>query len=350
MSADRTGGVHSTDGGDHTELLLKVAQSYWEQDRTQEDIGREMHLTRWKVGRLLEEARAQGIVQIKIVHPQARRTDLEVALRGQFGLRGCVVVPTPEPHASRGAGPNPASLRPVALAAAHYLRSQGRRIHTLGVSWGNTLQEIAAVLPAGWTRGIEVIQINGSVSRTVRPTTAANVATSIAHSGDGQATLLPVPAIVERAGTKAALMAETFVTETLARARTADALLFSLGALSSRSVLVHSGAVTPDELRRLRAVGACGDVLGHFITADGRIADRDMEDRTIGLTLDDLRSATESIAVAAGPGKARVITASLTSGLCSVLITDADAAREVLAAPHRDPAPWTSTPPRKKTP
>jgi deoxyribonucleoside regulator len=313
----------------HSDLLLKVAQGYWEQDRTQEDIGRELHLTRWKVGRLLEEARTEGIVQIKIVHPQARRTDLEVALRSRFGLRDCIVVPTPQSAVPTSEGGQPTS-RHVAIAAANYLRTHGKRIRTLGVSWGNTLQEIAAVLPAGWTRGIDVIQINGSISRSVRPTTGASVAMSIAHSGEGRATLLPVPAIVEHASTRQALYAETFVSETLSKARSADALLFSLGALSPRSVLVRSGAVTPDELRRLRTTGVCGDVLAHFITADGSIANDDIESRTVGLTLDDLRGATQAIAVAAGPEKSQIIIAALTSGLCSVLVTDEDAARGVV--------------------
>jgi deoxyribonucleoside regulator len=307
------------DAARHTELLIEVAQSYWEQDRTQEDIGRELHLTRWKVGRLLEEARAAGIVQITIVHPQARRTDLEVALRGRFGLRECVVVPTTDGNAAGSAH--------VALAAANYLRLQGKAIRTLGVSWGNMLQEVAAVLPVGWTRGIEGIQITGSVSRSVRPTTGANVALSIAHSGDGHATLLPVPAIVERASTKDALYTEGFVSETLAKARSADALLFSLGALGPGSVLVQCGAVSPEELDRLQAAGACGDVLGHYVTDDGSIADDDMEGRTVGLTLDDLRRSSRAIAVASGLDKARVITAALSSGLCSVLITDEESAK-----------------------
>jgi deoxyribonucleoside regulator len=313
---------------DHSELLLRVAQEYWEQDRTQEDIGRELHLTRWKVGRLLEEARTQGIVQINIVHPQARRTDLEVALRSQFGLRDCIVVSTPQ-TVPTSEGSQPVS-RHVALAAANYLRAHGKRIRTLGVSWGTTLQEIAAVLPAGWTKGIEVVQINGSISRSVRPTTGVNVALSIAHSGDGRATLLPVPAIVEHASTRQALYAETFVSETLTKARSADALLFSLGALSPDSVLVQSGAVTPAELRQLRTAGVCGDVLGHFITADGSIAKDDIESRTVGLTLDDLRGATHAIAVAAGREKSQIIMAALTSGLCSVLVTDENAALGVV--------------------
>ena len=50
----------------------------------------------------------------------------------------------------------------------------------------------------------------------------------------------------------------------------------------------------------------------------------------MGLTLDDLRSATQSIAVAAGAEKSPVITAALTSGLCTVLVTDEAAALAVL--------------------
>ena len=307
---------------DRTALLLTVAQRYWEQGRTQEDIGHELHLTRWKVGRLLDEARAVGIVQIRVVHPQARRGDLEVALRARFGLQDAVVVPTPE---QAGAG-----SAHVARAAAAYLRSQGADLRTLGVSWGNTLQEIAAVLPHGWTAGLEVVQVNGSVSRSLQPTTAANVALSIAASGRGRATLLPVPAIVEHAGTRTALYSETSVQQTLARARAADALLFSLGALSAESVLVQSGAITPEELVRLRAAGACGDVLGHYLTPDGRVADDDVESRTVGLSLDDLRHASRSVAVASGPAKAAVVTAALATGLCSVLVTDEATARTAL--------------------
>jgi deoxyribonucleoside regulator len=305
----------------HVELMLHVAQHYYEQGRTQEDIGRELHLTRWKVGRLLDEAREVGIVQIRIVHPQARRTQLEVAMRSEFGLRECIVVPGPE---------SPGSDTHIAAAAAGYLQANSSGIATLAVSWGNTLQHIAAVLPAGWTSGIEVIQANGGVSRSVRPTTAANIATSIAHSGNGRATLLPVPAIVERIETRDALYAEGFVGEVLTGARQADALLFSLGAPGPTSVLVESGAVTPAELRELEARGACGDILAHYLTADGEIAHPDIDSRTVGLGLDDVRNAKCAIAVAAGPNKVAVVRAALRSGLCTVLITDEPTVNAVL--------------------
>lgn len=306
----------------HTDLLIYVAQCYYEQGRTQEDIGSELHLTRWKVGRLLDEARGAGLVEIRIVHPQARRTDLEVTMRSRYGLRECVVVPGPDTPDADG--------RHVAAAAANYLKSNSSWIATLGVSWGNTLQHIAAVLPVGWTSGIEVIQVNGGVSRSVHPTRAANIVTSIAHSGHGRATLLPVPAIVERIETRNALYAEGFVDDVLSRARRADALLFSLGALGPTSVLVESGAITPAELSLLESAGACGDILAHYITSNGEIAYDDIDKRTVGLSLDDVRNANCAIAVAAGRRKVPVVNGALVSGLCSVLITDEPTAQAVL--------------------
>lgn len=307
---------------DRTPQLLRVAQLYYEQGRTQDEIGKELHLTRWKIGRLLEEARSVGIVRIQIVHPQARRTDIENELQKRFGLVECIVVPTAEGVLDyRG---------PVAKAAADFLRNRGTTIRTLGVSWGNTLQDIAAALPSGWNKGVEVIQINGSISRSVRPTTAASVATSIAHSGEGRETLLPVPAIVEQIATKSALDREPFVKEVLNKGRAADVLLFSLGALDSESVLVESGAITEQELTRLQTAGACGDVLAHYITAEGHVADADLENRTMGLSLDDLRQARCAVAVASGPRKTGVISGALNSGLCSVLITDELTARRIL--------------------
>ncbi|OZC88883.1 transcriptional regulator [Rhodococcus sp. 06-412-2C] len=312
----------TTPDKEHDALLLEVAQLYYEQNRTQDDIGRQLHLTRWKIGRLLDEARKCGIVRIQIVHPQARQSTLELELSSRFDLTECIVVRTHADLSDQRAQ--------VAKAAADYLQSRGSQVRTLGVSWGNTMQDIAAALPSGWSDGVEVIQINGSISRSIKPTTAANVATSIAHSAHGHAVLLPVPAIVEQVSTKHALDSEPFMREVLDKGRTADVLLFSLGALDANSVLVQSGAISSDELERLQSAGACGDVLAHYITPDGTLADTDLESRTMGLSLDDLRAARCSVAVAAGLRKVDVVAGALRNGLCSVLITDEETARTVL--------------------
>lgn len=307
-------------GRDEDGLLVRVAQLYYEQGLTQAEIGAREHLTRWKIGRLLEEARAVGIVRITIVHPQARRGSIEAEVQRRYGIRECVVVPSVDGDL----------LEAVGRAAADLLQRLGPDLRTLGVSWGNTIDAVAQALPPGWNDGVEVIQINGSVSRSITPTTAVNAVNAIATKGTGRVTLLPVPAIVEHAATRAALETEGFVADTLQRAARADALLFSLGVLDDESVLVRSGAVTEAELLRLRAANACGDVLGHFLDSASGIADEDLEARVIGLGLDDLAAGRCSIGVASGHRKADIIRAALRCGILDVLVTDEDTARHVL--------------------
>jgi Putative sugar-binding domain len=88
--------------------------------------------------------------------------------------------------------------------------------------------------------------------------------------------------------------------------------------------------VTPAELRELEARVANGDVLAHYITAAGEIAHPEVDSRTMGLRLDDVRNPHYAIAVAAGPDKVPVVRAALCSGLCSVLITDESTAATIL--------------------
>lgn len=307
---------------EHSEAMLRVAQLYYEKDLTQDQIARRLILTRWKVGRLLDNAKDAGIVRIQIVHPQARQHNLESALVDTYGLDHAVVVPGgEEPGAQR---------RTVARAAAEFLCDLKPEPRILGVSWGRTLDDVAAAMPSGWTRGIEVVQINGAVSRSRRPSSGADVATEIARQGLGAVSLLSAPAIVEKAATRVALEADPSVGKVLAVARKADVLLYSAGELSTESVLVDAGYLNRDAVEELRQRGATGDLLGRFIRADGHEVDEGLRDRTVALTLDEIRRAPCTVAVASGRAKAGIARAAAANGLCTVLVTDSDVAAELL--------------------
>lgn len=310
--------------------LLRVAQLYYEQGLTQAEIAARVHVTRWKVGRLLEEARQTGIVRIEIVHPRARCHLEEEALRHRFGLEDAVVVPAVESPEGR--------RRQVAAAAAEYLADIRPQPRNLAVSWGQTLDDLVEQIPPGWTRGVVVVQANGGLSRTGR-SASASVVSELARQGVGTAVHLPAPAIVETAQLGAALSADAAIRRVLDLARGADAVVFSLGALTPSSVLVATGYLSTRDVESLRRRGAVGDVFARFVNADGEPVDPDLERRTIGLSLEDLRRSKASIAVAAGDEKVAVARAALHSGLCRVLVTDQRVARSVLDDPASEHSP-----------
>lgn len=303
-------------------LAVRVAELTYEENKTQDEIGALLGISRWKAGRLLAQARERGIVRIEIVHPRARRLTAERELRERYGLTDAIVVPHPDDESE--------VLARVAQAAADHLASMRPVPRVLGVSWGHTLLEVAERLPDGWATGVTVVQINGGVSLNRRPGTAATLASTIAQRGRGQVLLLPSPAILERLSTKRAIEADRTVAEVLARAEDAHAYLFSAGVGDENSALVESGYLRAEDMHELARKGAIGDVVGRYIDANGNIVDPALDERTVGLGLDRLRAAKTAILVVAGRAKHDIARAVVSSGLCTTLITDEATARALL--------------------
>ncbi|MCU1550792.1 MAG: sugar-binding transcriptional regulator [Glaciihabitans sp.] len=305
-------------------LTVRVAELYYEDDKTQDEIGTILGITRWKVGRLLSLAREQGIVRISIVHPRSRQPGLERQLRERFGLTDAVVV-------SDSASGGDLQDR-VTRAAADYLTSLRLASDSLGVSWGKTLSAVADHLEDDWARAVSVVQVNGGVSLTTTVDTAAATAVTIARKGTGSAALLPSPAILERAETKRVIESDRTVAAVLALASRASVYLYSAGVTDGTSALVDSGYLTPGDLAQLVARGAVGDVVGRYINASGAIVDPELDERTIGLSLDQLRAAQTAIFVVAGAPKHDIARAVVSSGLCTVVVTDEATATALLSA------------------
>lgn len=300
-------------------LAVRIAELYYDENKTQDEIGAILGVTRWKVGRILTRAREQGIVRIEIVHPRARRLSVERELRERFGLKDAVVVPLSEDLRST-----------IARAAADYLTALRPVPRTLGISWGRTLDDVAHHLGLGWSTGVNVVQINGGVSLNKRAGTASTTAAEIARKGHGQAVLLPSPAILERLETKRAIEGDRTVAAVLARASAADAYLYSAGVADESSVLVETGYLGREDVAELVRKGAVGDVVGRYIDANGNPVDPGLDERTVGLGLDELRRSDTAILVVAGEAKHPIARAVVTSGLCSVIVTDEATAAALL--------------------
>ena len=304
-------------GPDRDHLLLRACQLHYEQQLTQQEVGDRLHLTRWQVGRMLKEALERGIVRIQIVHPRARSHTLETDLVQLGNLREAIVVPTADdPVVTRQA---------VAQAAAEYLSDLPIAPRTLAVSWGQTMSDLAQAIPPSWAKSVTVVQANGGLSRP-GPGDPAAIITSLARQSRGSTVFLPAPAIVESPVLAAALLREPSIAAVTSLARQADVLLFSLGAVSYESVLVKSGCLLPSDVAMLLARGAVGDAVGRFIGPDGTAISPELEERSVGLTLADVKNAKLAIAVSAGREKHQVAEACVREGLCAVLVTDEDTA------------------------
>ncbi len=313
--------------GLETRLMLRAAHLYYRLHLTQDQVGERLGISRFKVGRLLDRALREEAVRIEIVHPDIRLLELEDGLVGRFGLLGAVVVDVP-PAVSAADQELLARERVAGAAAAHLtaLRPTG----AIGVSWGRTMLQIAAHLRPGWTVASEIVQLNGAMSRSARPTRAQEVVEQFALTTGAAIQLMPAPAIVGSPELREALEQDASVGETLAAARSAQTAVFSMGVLGTESVHLASGFIGESDLAALAEAGAVGDVLGRFLALDGLIALPSLDRRTIGLPLEELGAKALTVGVAAGPGRGPIALAALRSGCVNVMVTDETTATWVI--------------------
>ena len=312
----------ATPTGD-TRLMLRAAQLYYHADLTQDAIGKRLGVSRFKVGRLLDRALKEQAVRIEIVHPGARLVALEDALVERFGLTEAVVVDVPD------TGDEQLARERVAEAAADLLAAVAPA-GVIGVSWGRTMIELAARLRPGWTSADQIVQLNGAISRSARPTRYQEVVERFGSTTGAGIQLMPAPAIVGSSELREALEADPSVAAPLKAARRAGSAVFGMGVMGAESVHVASGYLDRRDLRRLEKAGAVGDVLGRFITVEGEIALPSLDERTVGLPLSEL-CGKRTIGLAAGPGRGPIALGALRAACLKTFVTDEATADWVLA-------------------
>jgi DNA-binding transcriptional regulator LsrR (DeoR family) len=108
--------------------------------------------------------------------------------------------------------------------------------------------------------------------------------------------------------------------------------LVGLGVPTHDSVLLSNGnIVTEEDLAALEAAGAVGDVVLRYIDTTGTPLDVELDERIVGVTLEQLSHIARVIGVAGGTVKHEVVRAALRGGLLDVLVTDHATAEALLA-------------------
>src|ERR1035437_200939 len=72
-----------------------IARRYFLQDRSKKEIGEEFGISRFRVSRILDRARATGLVTITIDLPASIDAELSDLLRAAYSLHHAIVVTTP---------------------------------------------------------------------------------------------------------------------------------------------------------------------------------------------------------------------------------------------------------------
>jgi DNA-binding transcriptional regulator LsrR (DeoR family) len=302
----------------------RAAWLYYVAGMTQDQIARELGVSRQRAQRLVSRAMAEGLIHVRLEHRIAACLDLETRLTRRYGLTRCRVAP------GMGQGGDPvASIAPAAAAELErFLRMPEPLVIALGT--GRALRGMVDAMEGMEAEQHRLVSMIGNIA----PDGSASffdVIMRIADKVRAPHYPMPVPVISSTPEENAAFHALAPVRRVVDLARSADVIFVGVGQMGPRAPLVADGFVTPEEMAVMQAAGAVGEVAGWIYDSEGRYLDVGTNWRVGGVRITPGRT-NPVIGVAAGDMKVPAIAAALKSRILNGLITDEITAQAVLAS------------------
>jgi DNA-binding transcriptional regulator LsrR (DeoR family) len=305
--------------------LIQASRLYYELGETQSRVAELLGVTRPQVSRLLKRARAEGIVEIRIVDQSTADSPAAESLQHRFGLAAVHLAPALS-------GPEEISRRMIGRLAADVLRAAIRDGAIVGIGDGASISAVADAIAAEeplHETGATVVPLAGGYWFTGP---AREPFRRVADGIGGQALGLLAPGLVDDPQTKRALVAHAGVRRIAELWDRLEVAAFGIGGPTW-----SASALGPEIAADLDRDGAVGEVLVSPFDLHGRFVCDALRERTIAFDARELRRVPVRIGVAGGPTKVRPILGALRGGLVTALVTDVPTAEAILALADAEP-------------
>jgi deoxyribonucleoside regulator len=299
------------------ETLVRASRLYYELGETQGRIAELLGVTRPQVSKLLKQARAEGIVEIRIVDGDTAESPATGHLQRTFGLRAVHLAPTL-------AGPDDLTRRSIGRLGAQVLRSSVRDGMVVGIGDGAAISAAADAMAETLSPvAATVVPLAGGFWFSTTPREPfRRVADALGAGVQG----LLAPGLVDDATTRRALAAHAGLQAVFALWDRLDVAMFGIG-----GAVWTESAVGAEAARALQERHAVGEVLIAPFDLEGRFVDEGLRDRVIGFDARRLPRVGVTIGVAGGPSKVEPILGALRAGIVNTLVTDVRTAEAVAA-------------------
>ena len=307
---------------DKKKLIIEVARLYYQFDYTQQAIAKKLGVSRPTVSRLLQQAKNQGFVKIKIIDPFTNNVELSKSLQEKYKIDDVKI-------AYSAVEEEREMMQLMSEVAAEYLQEIVKNGDVLGVTWGTTMHRVALQLKQQHVKGVEVIQLKGGVGLSDVNTYESETVYLFADAFNTVPRYLPLPVFVDSPTVKEVIETDRHMHRLIDLGKLANIAIFTVGAVDDESLLFRLGYLSSEEKSLLQSE-AVGDICSRFFTRNGDICNASINDRTIGIELDELKQKEKSILVAGGSRKVEAIHGALLGGYANVFITDQYTARALL--------------------
>ena len=300
-------------------LTATVARRYYLEGVSKSDIAAELGVSRFKVARMLERARATGLVRIELDARGEIDLDLSVRLRTAYSLRHCVVIDAPE---------DDQVLLRAALgrAAAELLSEIVEPGDVLGLAWARSLMAMRTSL----TRlpACDVVQLTGALSLPDHDG-SVELVRDLARRSNGRGFFYYAPMVVPDAATARALRTQPDIARAIDRYPDVTKAVIGVGAWRPGLSTIF-GALSEQEQREIHDLGVRSELSGVQLDGEGNPLTTQLTDRLIGIDARQLHAVPDVIAIAYGAAKVDAVYAGIRGGFIKSLVTHTAMASRLL--------------------
>ncbi len=300
----------------------RAAWLYYVANQTQDQIAKGLGISRQRAQRLVSRAVSEGLVHVRLEHRVSACMELERALQRKYALRTCRV--------SLGLGPGGDPVRSVSAETAalmeRYLSSSDPIVMAVGT--GRTMRAGVEELTAMQCEQHRIVSLNGNISPD-GSASSYDVVMRIADRVRARHYPMPLPVIAGSPEERELFHSLEPVQHTRELARSASVMFVGIGQVDDAAPLVMDGFIDREELAKMRADGAVGEIVGWVYDSEGKYLESGANLRVAGVRVEPGLEA-DVIGVAAGTVKLGSIRGAIFGNLINGLVTDEITARALL--------------------
>ena len=308
---------------DRYDVLTEIADLYYNEGLTQSQIAKKYDTTRFKVAKLLQDARLEGAVEIHINYSDQTDRTLENRLQEKFSLNKAIVV-------NSQFAPYGEIMQKIGKAGASYIEQLLQKNSCLGITWGKTIYNVINQLENPSRIPAQLVQVPGSFLTSHPGTGARGLVRKAASIYSGTHHYMDAPLYMSSEALRDQMLEEPLLKSTLSETNTMDIILTGVGSLSSLPLKNPLFAPYVSESDKEKEADCIGSIYGYVLDKEGKIADIDLNQKLIAAPLTNILKTPHRLVVAIGRHKVDVLYEVFRNRLANELVTDSETAAALL--------------------
>src|SRR5699024_8850809 len=217
--------------------ILRIAELYYKQSYSQQQIATMLGTSRPTVSRLLNEAKEKGIVEININTPVNINYDLSTDLKEKFKLKDVLVVNANDNNESL-------AVSQVGQVAARLAMSVIKDDMVIGVSFGKHVKHVIESIPYRKMDNIRAVQLVGALGNGDPNTDGPELVIDLANRLNGEYRYINSPTVVDAINVRISLLPQNQIKRFLEFTNLSDVAIDGINSLDEEhSSLKRSGYI-----------------------------------------------------------------------------------------------------------